>query len=224
MDSEREMGIVRRLVAPGDRVVDIGANYGLYTLLLSRLAGSKGKVYSIEPVPWTCDILEFGARRLGLSNVEVIRSAIGAADGSGVMEVPRYEWGGENFYRATLRRVEAGGLRRFSVSLRSLDSLFTTRPGRITFIKCDAEGAELDCVRGGIGLIRSSRPALMIELTDDPGIAGSPAHRLIGLLRDEGYGVYALRGETLKKDSFGGDSINYFFLADCHLAAVKETL
>jgi hypothetical protein len=38
----------RRLVGPGWLVVDLGANWGLHTLYLSRLVGAEGKVIAVE--------------------------------------------------------------------------------------------------------------------------------------------------------------------------------
>jgi len=49
--SELDFKVVKTLVAPGDSVVDIGANIGVYTKYLSDLLGNQGRVYSIEPVP-----------------------------------------------------------------------------------------------------------------------------------------------------------------------------
>src|SRR5882724_10781592 len=37
------------LVAPGDTVVDVGANWGLHTLYLSRHVGERGVVIALEP-------------------------------------------------------------------------------------------------------------------------------------------------------------------------------
>jgi hypothetical protein len=41
---EDEIKFLRKLVQPGHKVVDIGANYGVYTLTLARLVGSMGYV------------------------------------------------------------------------------------------------------------------------------------------------------------------------------------
>ncbi|KXZ45788.1 hypothetical protein GPECTOR_50g581 [Gonium pectorale] len=43
---------------PGDTVVDVGANTGLFTLLASELVGAGGRVVALEPLPATFAVLE----------------------------------------------------------------------------------------------------------------------------------------------------------------------
>ena len=46
-----------RLVTPGMTVIDVGANFGYYTLLFGHAVGPSGHVIAIEPVPSTAAIL-----------------------------------------------------------------------------------------------------------------------------------------------------------------------
>ena len=94
---EPDLKVVEHLIKPGDSVVDIGANTGLYTKRMSELVGRDGRVFSIEPVPLTFDILGFNVGKLGLTNVELINCAISDTNGSVIVEVPLYESGEENF-------------------------------------------------------------------------------------------------------------------------------
>ena len=43
--------LFRLLVRPGDRCVDVGANVGVHTVRLAKLAGQDGEVIAIEPDP-----------------------------------------------------------------------------------------------------------------------------------------------------------------------------
>ena len=52
--SEPELSLIPHVVKPGDNVIDIGANYGLYAYHLGRSVGPTGKVYAFEPIPYTC--------------------------------------------------------------------------------------------------------------------------------------------------------------------------
>src|SRR5262249_14626196 len=46
-----ETKLIRQLVKRGMIAVDVGANIGYYTLLLSDLVGPEGKVFAFEPDP-----------------------------------------------------------------------------------------------------------------------------------------------------------------------------
>ncbi len=62
----RKQRALRRLVAPGMTVCDIGANAGFYTLGLARLVGEHGRVLAFEPLPRN---LEKIRRHLSLNRV-----------------------------------------------------------------------------------------------------------------------------------------------------------
>jgi FkbM family methyltransferase len=63
---------------PGDRVLDIGANIGYYTLLFARQVGPSGRVFAVEPDPANFGLLRRNVARNGYSNVILINKA--AAD------------------------------------------------------------------------------------------------------------------------------------------------
>src|SRR6266702_4368271 len=63
------------LVSPGDRCVDVGANIGVHTVRLAKLAGTGGSVIAIEPDP---DVAERARRNIalnGLGNTRVLDAA-----------------------------------------------------------------------------------------------------------------------------------------------------
>ena len=92
-EDEPDLKVIRHLVAPGHHAADLGANIGVYTKYLADLVGISGRVYSVEPVALTFDILRSNAHKLGLKNVELHNFAISDTNGYVTMEVPRYGWG-----------------------------------------------------------------------------------------------------------------------------------
>ena len=50
-------------------VVDIGANIGYYALLEARMLGDKGRVYALEPVPHTIELLRANVELNNYSNI-----------------------------------------------------------------------------------------------------------------------------------------------------------
>jgi predicted methyltransferase len=46
---KHEISLLNKYIRKGDVVLDIGANIGFYTKILSALVGEQGKVYAFEP-------------------------------------------------------------------------------------------------------------------------------------------------------------------------------
>src|SRR5438034_5802906 len=95
---EREMQFLNRFINPGDAVLDIGANVGLYTVKLSKLVGPVGAVHAFEPVPETFDILQHVTRTLGLKNVVLHNCALADRVGHLKVIVPTDSNGIKNYY------------------------------------------------------------------------------------------------------------------------------
>jgi FkbM family methyltransferase len=142
----------KSLVKPGDRVIDVGANIGAYTKLLSEWVGPEGFVHSYEPIPETYSYLDNNVRKFGMGNVIVHNAAVSSRSGELKMRVP-----GGNFYQA---RLSSEG--DVPVKLVCLDDEFCSLAG-VTFIKCDAERHEREVIEGAIKLIQRDRPAWLIE-------------------------------------------------------------
>jgi FkbM family methyltransferase len=146
------------LLHRGDIVWDVGAHIGFFTLLSARLVGPTGEVVAFEPVRGNRSRLNESLRLNGVENVVVRGEAVAASNGhtvlhphgSSLMWTLRQGNGS-----ATNTAVHCVTLDRVSVELRSP-----------TLIKVDAEGAELDVLRGARDLLRESRPAIVIELGD----------------------------------------------------------
>ena len=49
---EKEMALLPKLVAKGDDVLDVGANFAYYSERLSGLVGKEGNVLAFEPIPF----------------------------------------------------------------------------------------------------------------------------------------------------------------------------
>ena len=65
------MDVMMRYVKPGDIAYDLGANYGMHTLLLARRVGLTGRVYAFEPNPEIRRALE---EHLSLNNLTMVQT------------------------------------------------------------------------------------------------------------------------------------------------------
>ncbi len=203
---EPELVLLADLVRSGDTVLDIGANIGVYTKRLSELVGPTGRVISMEPLPSTFDILSSNVHALKLANVKCMNVAVSDRMGMVRMEVPRYETGWQNIYRAHVV-AEKGG----NVQAVALDDVFASLD-HVGFIKCDVEGHELAVLQGATGLIQKHHPKWLIEIDGDPDSPDTKACRTFQLMTDAGYRPYIAQGSGLVPRQHGMTAINYFFL------------
>lgn len=147
-----EKRVLAERVRPGMRCVDVGANIGVYTLLLARLAGPSGRVWAFEPEPENFALLERNVAQNGYGNVECVRKAV--SDRSGAAELGFCEE-----HRGDHRLFDPDpSHRRVPIETVTLDAFF--EPGaRIDVLKMDIEGAEVAALEGMRRVIR-----------DNPGI------------------------------------------------------
>ena len=156
--SERaETRVVRAFVRSGATAVDIGANLGWYTTLFAELTSPGGRVVAIEPNPAGVRLLEASAQRY--PHLSIVESAVADYVGQAVLSVPT-DFG---FASLAAMDVDATG---YPCAVTTLDQLLTRlHLGRVDFIKCDAEGAELSILKGATRACRGADAAIwMIEL------------------------------------------------------------
>lgn len=203
---EPELVALSGLVHSGDTVLDIGANIGIYTKRLSELVGPNGRVISMEPLPATFDILRSNVRALRLRNVTCLNVAVSDHAGFVSMEVPKYDTGWQNIYRAHIVNTTGGNVKAIFLddTLRDLD--------RLDFVKCDVEGHELAVLRGATDLIQRHHPKWLVEIGGDPDETDSESWQTFQLLLGFGYRAFIPKGSELVPREKGETAINYFFL------------
>jgi len=180
---EDEIRFLRTVLKPGQSVLDIGANYGCYTLSLAQIVGSSGAVTAVEPGSQAGSYLEQSARLNSNSNIHVIRGALGAMDGiARLAQSPNPELNHltDNNNDPTAQKVR----------LSKLDTIAKGSPalGNISFVKLDAEGSEFSILNGGRVVFESQSPIVMFER-----MHGSTANnKLIDAFESTGYRIFSL--------------------------------
>jgi FkbM family methyltransferase len=135
----QERALLRKLIEPGMNIVDVGANIGLYTRFLARLAGDAGHVDAFEPAPLNYSRLQ---KNVGaLKNVSIVHAAVGAQQGTVKLYISNELNVDHHTYDS------ADGRRSIDVPLIRLDDYFA--PGqRVDWIKIDVQGYEYDVLIG----------------------------------------------------------------------------
>lgn len=224
---EPEIELLPDAIKPGDTVLDIGANFGMYCYHLSRLAGPDGKVIAFEPIPFTSATLRRVIQKLKLKNVELHSVGVGEKQGSLTFTVPLQQSGqlmaGQAFF--SLRNDNHGNVQEqvrwekttqihcpvvvIDEELKNLNSL--------SFIKIDIEGAEVFAFRGARRLIEKFHPTILIEI--NPWFLDGfnlTMEDLTGPFRALGYKIYHFDANRKKLDHVTDESTivesNYLFI------------
>jgi FkbM family methyltransferase len=197
---EPEIDLVRPGVRPGEVVLDIGANFGMWAYHLSRAVGSWGRVYAFEPVPFTVSTLRFIARVLGLRNVEIVPKGCGDRAGRLTFRIPLQRSGAlsAGLAHLALRNDDRAGketqvrweqTREIECEVVALDDFLPTLTA-LSFVKCDIEGGELFALRGARRLLDTHRPTVLLEINPWylEGV-GVRVEELTGFFFERGYAL-----------------------------------
>lgn len=168
-----------------DTVVDVGAHEGFVSLYLARFAK---RVIACEPNPDNLRLLDENVRLNTHLPVTVAACAVGDRDGTTVLHCSPDggAWGSlVNFEHEHYQRA-------ISVKMQTVDSL-TRDTGRSSLLKVDAEGYELQVLRGAQDMIRRDRPVIVFEvsLTFWALLPGS-VQELLDFVKAPGYDLYEL--------------------------------
>ncbi len=154
-----ELRLVRELLPRCDRLVDIGANIGLYTCIARHLGR---QAFAVEPLPANLRLLRANLAANSWSDTEVAEVGLAAQEGSA--ELYGADTGASLLAGwATLPRRT---LLRHTIRLTTLDALLEGRfEGERLLIKADIEGAEYGMLRGAArSLERAPAPAWLVEI------------------------------------------------------------
>lgn len=194
------MALFARLVRMGDTVLEVGGHIGFITQYFSKLVGSDGKVIVFEPGTNNARYIEENIRPL--ANTTLVRAAASSkcgratffednvtgqnnsllADFKGAESTAK--WQGEKLERAP-----------HEVEVVTIDS-YASENGLVPdFLKIDAEGSELEILKGATNVLSHAR-ALMVEISRSQE------------------SVIALLGEAGFRRVINGHGINFFAIRD----------
>ena len=186
-----EYDAFRRDVTAGDIVFDVGANLGAYTLLFAQWVGRSGRVFAFEPAPEPLD----GLRRLLDANevssrVTVLNAAVSATDGTATFFADGVD--------GTSRLVNASVVGAVTVPTVTIDTICRRENVRPALIKIDAEGAELDVLRGARETIAAGGMRLKLYVEMHPQLWSD--NRAMRAAIEEELAYQRLRAERLDGD------------------------
>ncbi len=177
---------VKRLIKPGMKILEAGANIGYYALLETKLAGPSGHLYAIEPSPQNFEMLKKNLELNGIRNADLYQAAFGEKRS----KVKFYVYDRSNL-SSFIKRDEMGmEYTEVEVDMMTLDDFIKFK--KVDFIRMDVEGYELEILKGAKNILSSSeKPELFfIEVHSELlHKKGSSAREIVEMLGGYGYEV-----------------------------------
>ncbi len=140
-------------------IIDIGANWGLYTLLAAKYTQNSGKVIAIEPDKNNCRILQGNIQNNRLTNIELLQIAVGGHNYYAKIFEDNIHSGG-----STLNKSGKKNEKYDMVEVRTLDQI-TKDTDKVDIIKIDIEGAEGLLFKGAENILATKKAGyIFLEL------------------------------------------------------------
>jgi FkbM family methyltransferase len=186
-----EMALAAAYLRPGMKVIDVGANVGVYSILAQQRVGQDGSVWAFEPSSESYGRLLRNISLNGCHSVRPVQMALGDRPGRLALQS---DAGFGDAYRYLCPSKEANGNGSEFVPVMPLD-VFACRNGiaRADYMKVDVEGCEYMVFAGSRDLLASS-PGLVIMFESEPEWcerAGCRQQDTFELLRALGFGLFA---------------------------------
>ena len=197
--SQAEVDLFKQICCSGDVVIEVGANIGTHTQILSHLVGSKGRVLAFEPQRIVYQTLCANIALNSVTNVHTYQMALGKNEGSVYIPAINYSQNG-NFGGISIDKTTHGE----KVKKEKLD-FFIDQISSVKLLKIDVEGMESEVIRGATHLIQKFQPILYVENDRQ-----EKSKELIELINSMGYDIYWHLPKLFNKDNFFKNTTNIF--------------
>jgi FkbM family methyltransferase len=194
------VALAKEIVRPGMHCLDVGAQTGFFTCLMSSLVGPVGKVWAFEPMPASFHLVEKNVRENHYETIVELypRAASNApATIEGTLVSNMYVVG----------HLDMG--EPVTIEAVRIDDIVTAH---VDVIKIDVEGHEPAAIEGMRGLIERDRPIIVSEVNEYwlRNGSGSSARQYLQLLTSLGYDVYDVehRHTPLQADSINLEALD----------------
>lgn len=177
-------------IRENDIVLDIGANIGAHTLILSQLVGPNGKVVAFEPTSYACRKLYHNmelnpelAVRIRLEQCMLVANYFEKLEPAIYSSWPLAD-------ANDLHDQHCGRLMDTSGAIaKTLDeAVHELQLKRVDFVKLDVDGHELSVIRGGLSVLKEFKPKMILELAPYSFPGGNDGFdSMVNLLWENGY-------------------------------------
>lgn len=180
---EDELRFIRKLLKKDQKCIDIGANYGVFSLSLAKIVGSGGAIYAFEPASETRSYLSKSIELNNFTQIVLDHRGLSETEGDAQLSLnPNSELNEIARHGKATDKVE-------TIRLTSLDiAMHQYGWHGIDFVKIDAEGEEEAILKGGSSFFATESPLVQYEVK-----AGSRLNlNLVKAFGNMGYQSYRL--------------------------------
>ncbi len=189
--SDGELKFLRRHPLGEGAIIDVGANLGLFSLVIDSFSPKSRRIIAFEPAPSTFAALSKNIADNSATNIECHQLAVSDRDGKACFEVK------ENA-RANSSLVGASGASRgicIEIECTTLDRFVSAASlGQIAMLKVDVEGHEISVFRGAEHVWSNMRPAVVYFEVCPPlaRAIGFASEEAAAFLDEKGYALYRI--------------------------------
>lgn len=208
ISDKEKIAFIKKHVKEGMTVVDIGANIGFYTILLSQLVGKKGRVYTFEPDPNNYKHLQSNVKTL--SNVIIEQAACGLR----TEKIRLFESATLNVDHTT---YDTGDRKHHTeVACIALDDYFKNKT--VDFVKIDIQGYDYYAIKGMERVLKRMRHIVILGEFWPYGLykAKTTPKEYTSFLRKMGFKVTLFDLDALKRKNME----NRYYYSD--FVGIKE--
>ena len=212
---EPELLIINKLIQTGTDSIDVGVYRGVHSYEMSKYSDH---VHSFEPNPVIFKELQKYLPQI-IQNISLYNYALSEKSGKKILKVPIRDSRSnksnyEEYYKMGLATIHEKNIfenyDEFEINSKKLDEFNFEK--RVSFIKIDVEGHEIEVLEGSKELIKKFKPTLMIEIEERH--SKRSLEESISYVCSLGYNVFCLKNKELvpfQKISSPKDYNNFIF-------------
>jgi FkbM family methyltransferase len=148
----------------GTTVFDVGANVGIFSVVMAGAVGDHGTVIAVEPNAANVRRLRSNLKLNAVSNVQIVEAAATNREGTLrlhlAVDAAYHSLGPVKHTDGSSESVQVDALR--------LDQIWQDAGSPVvSLMKIDVEGAEIPALEGSVQILATHHPALLLEAGDD---------------------------------------------------------
>jgi len=157
-----EINYIRQNLKEGDIAIDIGAHKGGYLYWMQKRVKQKGKIYAFEPQTKLFKYLNMIVQLRNYQNVTIENLGLSSKENEVDFFIPKTSKGDSPGARIGALMDEMP-FDEFKIQTTTLDNYFYKRQIKPNLIKIDVEGHEKEVLLGGLQLLKSCYPSIVME-------------------------------------------------------------